>query len=107
MRIIGASIKEKFYRKHAQGRSSIDNFLAIVQEANWENLAQVQATWPSADLVRCCTIFNIGGNKFRLIALIDYTEQAFLIKYILPHAEYDKKNWKKICCPKREKSGSS
>jgi HigB_toxin, RelE-like toxic component of a toxin-antitoxin system len=40
------------------------------------------------------TVFNIKGNKYRLIVSIDYERQLIYIKYIFTHAEYDKENWK-------------
>jgi len=39
-------------------------------------------------------VFNIGGNKYRLIARIDYRGQQVFILYILTHKEYDKGDWK-------------
>ena len=43
---------------------------------------------------RTATIFDIGGNKYRIITLIDYTRQTVLITHVLDHKEYDKNNWK-------------
>lgn len=40
------------------------------------------------------TVFNISGNRYRLIVLIDYTYQEIYIRQVLTHAEYDKNNWK-------------
>ena len=40
-------------------------------------------------------MFNIGGNNFRLIAEIFYSDQMVLVRYVLTHAEYDEGNWKK------------
>ncbi|WP_242577915.1 type II toxin-antitoxin system HigB family toxin [Chroococcus sp. FPU101] len=51
--------------------------------------------FPSADQVANLTVFNISGNKFRLIALVDYTYQKVFIRHIISHAEYDTDNWKK------------
>ena len=43
---------------------------------------------------RTATIFDIGGNKYRVITLIDYTRQTVLVTHVLDHKEYDKGNWK-------------
>ena len=40
------------------------------------------------------TVFNIGGNKIRLIAAIHYKTQCLFIRHVLTHKEYDKENWK-------------
>lgn len=48
----------------------------------------------SVDSVRAFAVFNIGGNKFRLIAGIDYRCQVVYIKYVLTHKAYDEGKWK-------------
>lgn len=58
-------------------------------------LRRVASNFPLADQVANLTVFNISGNKYRLIALVDYTYQKVFIRYILTHAEYDTDNWKK------------
>jgi len=51
--------------------------------------------FPAADQVGKLTVFNIGGNKVRLIAAIHYNRKKIYIRAILSHAEYDKSKWKK------------
>jgi mRNA interferase HigB len=71
-------------------RSEVVSGLAVI----WQNLAELKQTFPSADLVKKFTVFNIGGNKYRLIVYIDYECQIIFIRHILTHAEYDKDDWK-------------
>ena len=59
------------------------------------HLIEVQSIYPKAEAVGNFTVFNIKGNKYRLIASINYIRQIIYIKYILTHAEYDKNNWKR------------
>jgi len=47
-----------------------------------------------ANQVSGLTVFNIGGNKYRLITYIDYQAKKVFIRHILPHIEYDTDNWK-------------
>jgi len=49
----------------------------------------------SADWVKPYVIFNMNGNKFRLIAEVNYRSQTLFIRYILTHQEYVKGKWKK------------
>lgn len=63
--------------------------------AQWKNFIELRQIFPSADQVENLTVFNISGNKYRLIALVDYTYQKVFIRHILTHAEYDTDNWKK------------
>jgi len=55
---------------------------------------EVQAVYPKAEAVGNFTVFNIKGNKYRLILSINYEQPIIYIKYVLTHAEYDKENWK-------------
>jgi len=62
--------------------------------AKWGNLAQLKADFPSADYVAPFTVFNLKGNRYRLIVLIDYAEQIVVVRDVLTHASYSKGKWK-------------
>jgi mRNA-degrading endonuclease HigB of HigAB toxin-antitoxin module len=66
----------------------------IVKVATWQNLTEVQQTDSSAEAVGNFTVFNIKGNRYRLIFSINYLKQIIYFKYFLTHAEYNKDNWK-------------
>jgi mRNA interferase HigB len=66
----------------------------IAMAAKWNNLAQLKADIPSADYVRPYTVFNVRGNKYRLIAVVDYEEQVIVVRDVVTHAAYSKGNWK-------------
>jgi mRNA interferase HigB len=62
-------------------------------------MSDVRRVFPTADAVkvksgRTATVFNIGGNKYRLIASIHYNRGKVFILHILTHAEYTKDTWK-------------
>ena len=65
-----------------------------VRSARWKNPAALKLEFGSADFVGDLTVFNVGGNKFRLIAYVDYRRQIVYIKHILTHQQYDKGEWK-------------
>jgi len=58
------------------------------------NFAELRELFPSADQVDNKTVFNIGGNKYRLIAAFHYNRGRVYIRAILTHRDYDKSNWK-------------
>jgi mRNA interferase HigB len=66
----------------------------VVKAANWTCFADVRKTYNSADLVGNKVVFNIGGNKYRLIAVIDYDNHKLFVRFVLTHEEYDKGQWK-------------
>lgn len=94
MHIISYRRLREYGEKHADCFEVLDNWYKIAQKANWSNLIEVQSVFPTAEAVSNFTIFNIKGNKYRLIVSIDYDKQLIYIKYILTHAEYDKDKWK-------------
>lgn len=97
MDVVGYDKITEFTRKYPDSRKSLNSWFQIASKAKWKNLAEVKQSYPHADLYLCCTIFNIRGNNYRLIALINYRTQGIQIQHILTHAEYDKDKWKKGC----------
>jgi mRNA interferase HigB len=73
---------------------SIQDWYKAVKRANWQNLEEVREIFPTAEAVGDFTVFNIKGNKYRLIVAIDYEDGTIYYKYFLTHAEYDKDRWK-------------
>jgi mRNA interferase HigB len=66
-----------------------------MRRANWRTPAEMKIVYPNADLVGRRTVFNISGNKYRLIARVNYQTQRVFVLYILTHAEYDRGDWKR------------
>lgn len=60
----------------------------------FNSIAELKTIFPSADKVGKLTVFNIGGNKIRLIAAIHYNRQKIYIRAVLTHSEYNKNQWK-------------
>jgi len=67
---------------------------AVSKRAVWRHFADVRADFPHADAVGIFTVFNIGGNKYRLVSVIKYRWQMVYIRNILTHAQYDEGEWK-------------
>jgi mRNA interferase HigB len=66
----------------------------VTTAAAWKNFVDLRVGFPRADQVGRRTVFNIGGNKFRLIARVNYEFARVYILHILTHAEYDKERRK-------------
>jgi mRNA interferase HigB len=94
MRIIGRKRLREFCDRHADLCDALDRWYEVASKAKWSHLAKVQLIYPTAEAVGNFTVFNIKGNKYRLIVDLVYVEQTIFIKYILTHAQYDKYNWK-------------
>lgn len=74
---------------------ALDAWFRIAKKASWQNLADVRSTFATADAVEQWTVFNIKGNKYRLITEINYRIRRVYIRHVLTHAEYDQEKWKR------------
>lgn len=63
----------------------------------WQGWGDVKAEFGSASIVGNCVVFNIGGNKFRLVSRILYPSQKVFILKVMTHKEYDENTWKENC----------
>jgi len=85
-----------FAKKHPKSSVSLDAWYRIVKKTEIANFAELKEIFPSVDKVGNLTVFNIGGNKIRLIAAIHYNTQCLYIRHVLTHKEYDKDKWKTL-----------
>ena len=83
-----------FAEKHPNTSTALDAWYRIVKSTEIKNFSQLRKIFPSVDKVGNLTVFNIGGNKIRLIAAIHYNTQCLFVRHVLTHKEYDKENWK-------------
>jgi len=77
----------------------LEEWYDTLSKARWQNLDDVRKIYPSADLVKVksgksVTIFNLGGNKYRIIASIHYNTQVVYLLNVMTHAEYSRDSWK-------------
>lgn len=94
MRIIKRGALVQFWERHPDARASLESWYAVVRNAVWKSPAEMKQVYPSADLFGRRTVFNIVGNKYRLIARVNYQTQRVFVLFILTHAEYDRGDWK-------------
>jgi mRNA interferase HigB len=84
-------------RRHAQ---AFEDWFKLARKASWHSFQDAKALFGQTDVARdtasrrTATIFDIRGNKYRIITLIDYVRQTVLIMYVLDHEEYDRNKWK-------------
>ena len=94
MHIISKKKIERFSKKYRNSRVPLLEWYKITKNVDIQNHAELQSLFPSADLVGRKTVFNIGGNKFRLIVRVNFLYKKVFILHILTHAEYDRGKWK-------------
>ncbi|MGD8781464.1 MAG: type II toxin-antitoxin system HigB family toxin [Ignavibacteria bacterium] len=84
----------EFSKEHPDSAEPLKRWYRIVKHTNYSSFTELRKTFPHADQVDRFTVFNIGGNKFRLISYIVYTLKRIYIRHILTHTEYNKGKWK-------------
>jgi mRNA interferase HigB len=97
MDIVGHTKLQDFWNRHPPAKSPLQQWHQAVESVAWEQFADVRKTYPSVDRVGRCYLFNIGGNKYRLVASIDFRAGRVYVRDVLTHAEYDKNKWRRHC----------
>jgi len=97
--VISQKTLREFEKAHADAAVPPRAWLKLARHGRFRNLAELKRTFASADMVpmerRDFYVFNIGGNKYRLIAAIHFNTQRLFVHHILTHSEYDTERWKK------------
>ena len=85
----------EFAREHPDARVPLNHWYTIVSKTDYASFVELRITFPSADQVGKFTVFNITGNKYRLIVAIHYNRKKVYIRHVLTHAEYSRAHWRK------------
>lgn len=92
--MISRKATRDYGRLHPDSVPSLSNWLIATRKAKWLNFAELRADFVSASHVGRRTVFNIAGNKYRLIARVNYRTQRIFILGEMKHTEYAKGEWK-------------
>ena len=94
MNVISFKRIREFTLSHPDSSSALRAWFTTVKKSRWHSLADLKQVYPAADLVGRYTVFNIRGNKYRLLSRIVYRSQTVFIVAIMTHEEYDLGKWK-------------
>lgn len=89
MHVISKKRLKEFWEKHPAAKEPMKAWHTLVEDTNFADFNDVKRTFNSADYAKPFTIFDVGGNNFRVIVNIHYDRQKVFIRYVLTHAEYD------------------
>ena len=105
MRIISKRRLREFWEKHSDAEEPLKTWWRLVgdRDVQWRHIHDVQAAFPGADgfNLECgipVVVFNVGGNKFRLVARIYYHYGRVYVKTVLTHKDYDAAKWREQIC---------
>ena len=90
MRVIAKKTLVSYYTNYKDAETALEEWYEKTTLAEWENFTQVRQTFNSADYVgNKRVVFNIKGNKYRLVALVLYKIKMVYIRFVGTHAEYE------------------
>ena len=94
MHIITRKRLNDFAAKHPDSQSALHHWFQLAKQGTFRSFVELREVFPTADQVGKLTVFNIGGNKIRLISAIHYNRQKLYIRAVLTHEEYSRSRWK-------------
>lgn len=91
MHIISKKTLVEYYTREPKAKVALLSWYAKVKNAEWSCFADIKRTFNSVDNVgNKHYVFNIKGNEYRLIVVIDFTPHRVLIRFVGTHSEYDR-----------------
>lgn len=97
MRVIAKKILREFWEKHRDSEQQLKTWYNESLKANWSNPSDIKSEYSKASILKSGrVVFNICGNKYRLIVDINYERQWVFIRFIGTHSDYDKIDANKI-----------
>jgi len=90
MRLISVGTLKVFWERCPEAEQPLKAWVAVTRAAQWPNPTAVKVSFNSADILKDGrVIFDIGGNKFRLVVWINYAYATLYVRFIGTHADYD------------------
>lgn len=91
MRVVAHSTIVEYYQKNPQSEAALESWYKTTLKAEWHNFNDIRKTFNTVSQVgKQHYVFNIKGNDYRLVVVIQFTPQAVYIRFVGTHAEYDK-----------------
>ena len=94
MHIISRKRLNEFAEVHLDAKPALARWYRLARNRDFLDFVNLRQTFPTADQVGKLTVFNIGGNKVRLVTAIHYNRRRIYVRAVLTHAEYDEQRWR-------------
>ena len=95
VRVISRRRLRELWELHPRAEVSLIAWHKAVSTATWRDFSELRRSYASADQVGRLVVFNIGGNRFRLVARVDFAWQKVFVRRVMTHEEYDAGDWKR------------
>ena len=94
MHVISRKALRTFWEVHSDSKAGLARWYQLVRRTTFANFAELCKAFPGADKVGRLVVFNIGGNKYRLVASVHFNRHKLYVRHVLTHREYDEGAWK-------------
>lgn len=93
MRVIALKTLKDFWEDAPDSEDALKTWFAVAQKADWKTPSEVKKTYGNASILQeGRVVFNIAGNKYRLIVQINYPYRVVYVRFVGTHKQYDKVN---------------
>lgn len=90
MHIISFKKLRDFFMRHREAEESMKAWNRIVENAEFSDFHEVREVFNTASIAGKFTIFNVGGNKYRIITVVHYAAKRVYVRHVQTHSEYTK-----------------
>jgi mRNA interferase HigB len=98
MRVIGKPIIDECAQRHADARGALRAWHADVVKSDWANSLDIKAQYATASIIGGgCVVFDIRGNRYRIVAKVRYQINLVQVLFAGTHAEYDRLDVVRLC----------
>lgn len=94
MRVISKKPIRDFWGQHPESKSMLEEWFKKASHCPATSFSALRQTFGSADYVDGVTIFDVGGNRYRIAAVVHYDKQRIYVRDVMTHAEYDRNHWR-------------
>ena len=97
MRVVAKKILREFWGKYTDSENHLKTWYKEAIKASWKTPVDIKNDYPKASILKAGrVVFNICGNKYRLIIQVNYVRQWVFIRFMGTHSDYDNIDPEKI-----------
>ena len=93
MRVISKRPIREFWERRPESKPALEEWFRKVSQLAAASFPELRRTFGSADYVDGYTLFDVGGNKYRIATVIHYEKQRLYVRQVMTHSEYDRNDW--------------
>lgn len=94
MHVISLKMLRVFWQKHPEAENVLREWHSVVEHAEFKDFTHIREFFNSADYVPPLTVFDVGGNNYRVVVIVRYRFKKVFVQKVLTHREYD--DWNKL-----------